>query len=336
MSLSGSWSFSVSASDIIREMMLNVGAIGESETATAQEYNDCLRKLNMLCKQWMGTQDFAPGLKMWERQRADLFLSSTKGQYALGPTGDNWAAGVTAISGANYGTDQLSANAIAGATTLTLGVGSTSNYTAADFLVVQLNSGDIYSTTVSSVNAGAGTIAIPAPGLPSAAAANNYIWNYTTKGQRPLQIVTCSLRDINYSDTPMNIMTIQDYEYLPTKVMPTFLSDPTAIYYESQFATGTSINSNGQLYLDVAGAQDVTKILHFVFLRPVSDFVNPTDNPEYPQQWYRALCWGGSKEIAPMFDAVWTKEMEDNLNQSVAMAREADSETTSLYFQPNP
>lgn len=335
MALSGSWSFSVVRDDIIREMMLNVGALGESEVPTAQEVTDCARKLNMMVKQWMGTQDFAPGLKMWERQRADLFLSSSKYQYALGPSGDNWAAGVTAIPGANYGTDQLSANAAASATTLPLGVGSTSNYTVGDFLVVQLNSGDIYSTTISGINAGAGTITIPSPGLPSAANANNFVWNYTTKGQRPLEIVTCVLRDSNNSDTPMNRMTLQDYEYLPTKTMSSFLSDPTAFYYESQFASGTTINANGQLYLDVGGAQDVTKLLHCVYLRPVSDFNNPGDNPEYPQQWYRALCWGGAKEIAPMFDADWDQTMESNLQQSLGMAREADSETTSLYFQPN-
>lgn len=335
MALSGSWSFSVTRDDIVREAMLNVGALGESETPTAQEVTDCARKLNMMVKQWMGSLDFAPGLKMWERQRADLFLSSTKYQYALGPSGDNWAAGVTAIPGANYGTDQLSANAAAAATTLTLGVGSTSNFTANDYLVVQLNSGDIYSTTISTVNAGAGTITIPSPGLPSAASANNYVWNYTTKGQRPLEIVTCLLRDANSSDTPMNRMTVQDYEYLPTKTMASYLSDPTAFYYESQFASGTSINSNGQLYLDVGGAQDVTKRLHMVYLRPVSDFNNPGDNPEYPQQWYRALCWGLTVEIAPMFDCSVDQAMQFNYQQALGMAREADSETTSLFFQSN-
>ena len=308
--------------------MLNIGALGESEVPTAQEVTDCARKLNMLVKQWMGTQDFAPGLKMWERQRADLFLSSSKGIYALGPSGDNWAAGVTALSGQNYGQDQLIANAIAGATTLTTGVGSTSNFTAGDFLVVQLNSGDIYSTTITSVNAGAGTLVIPAPGLPSAASINAYLWNYTTKGQRPLAIVTCILRDIQSNDTPLDVMTVQDYEILPTKTAPTFVADPAAFYYESQL-------TNGQLYLDIAGAQDVTKHLHVVFVRPVMDFNNPGDNPEYPQQWYRALCWGLSREIAGMFDADWSSDMNANYQEAVAMAREADAEVTSFYFQPN-
>ena len=36
-----------------------------------------------------------------------------------------------------------------------------------------------------------------------------------------------------------------------------------------------------------------------------------------------------------MFDAVWTEDMSQNYLESVAMAREPDSEVTSFYFQPN-
>lgn len=332
MALSGTFSFTVVRDDIVREAMLNCGAIGESEVPTAQEVTDCARKLNMMAKQWMGSLDFAPGLKMWTRQRGDLFLSSTRFQYALGPSGSAWAGGVTALPGQNYGTDQLTAAATTGATVLTVGVGSTGNYTAADNVVIQLTSGDIYVTTISSINAGAGTFTIPSPGIPSAVSIGNYIWNYTTQQQRPVQILTTVLRDINSVDTPINVMTLQDYEILPTKTMSTYLADPTAIYYESQFASGTSVQGPGQLYLDVGGAQDVTKHLHIVFLRPVMDFNNPGDNPEYPQQWYRPLCWGLTREICGMFDATWTQDMDRNYMEAMAMAREADPETTSFYF----
>lgn len=335
MALSGTFSFTVTTSDIVREMMLNCGAIGEAEVPTAQEYTDCVRKLNMMVKQWMASLDFAPGLKMWTRQRGDLFLSSTKFQYGLGPSGSSWAGGVTALSGQNYGQQQLLANAAQSATTLSFGVGKVGNFTAADNVVIQLNSGDIYATTVTSVNSGAGTIAIPSPGLPSSANVNSYVWNYTTQQQRPVQILTAVLRDINSTDTPLNILTLQEYEQKPTKTMPTYLGDPTEIYYESQFASGTNVNGPGQLYLDVGGAQDVTKHIHIVFLRPVMDLNNPGDNPEYPQQWYRPLCWGGTREICGMFDATWTNDMDLNYREAMAMAREADPETTAMYFQPD-
>lgn len=332
MALSTSWSFTVVRDDIIREAMLNIGAIGEAETPTAQEVTDCARKLNMLVKSWMGSQDFAPGLKMWERQRGTLFLYSNRGIYTLGGSNsDHWAGGVT--GGFTYSTHNrttLTSNAAQSATVLN--VASVTKINVNDQIGIQ-GPVDIYWTTVSSV--GSTTVTIPSPGLPVASLANAYVWNYTTTAQRPLAIVTCVLRDNADQDIPMNVMTLQDYEILPTKAQSTYQSDPTAYYYESQFASGSSNQGGGQIYLDVGGAQDITKHLHIVYMRPVMDFNNPGDNPEYPQQWYRALSWGLSKEICGMFDATWTKDMEDSKNEAVAFAKESDSETTSLYFQPN-
>lgn len=339
MALSNTFTFTVTLTDVVREAMLNIGAIGEGEVPTAQEFNDCQRKANMLVKQWMGTQDFAPGLKMWTRQRGDLILSSTKGVYQLGPSGDNWAGGCTALPNQNFGTDTLTGTTASGSAVLITGVGSTSNFTVGDFIVVQVSSGDTFSSTVASINAGAGTVTMNNV-LPTGitAASGALVWNFTLKAQRPLAVLTGTLRDAQNNDIPLNVMTLQDYENLPTKTMSTYLADPTAWYYESQIGSdqySPVITGGGRVYFDMGGSQDVTKTVHFVYLRPVMDLVNAGDNFEYPQQWYRALCWGLSKEICGMFDAEWTRDMEDNYTSSIAMARQPDAETTSLYFQAN-
>lgn len=338
MALSNTFAFSVVRDDIIREAMLNVGAIGEAEVPTAQEVADCARKLNMLVKQWMGRQDFAPGLKMWTRQRADLFLSSTIHKYYLGPNGlianaSNWAAGVTAVPGKNFAQQNTSGGTAAGSAVLLFS--NTSNFTSGDFVVVQVSTGDIFSSTVASISANVSVTmnAVLPTGVTVASGA--YVWNYSTVGQRPLEIETCFLRDINFNDTPIDTMTLMEYEQLPSKDQPGNTSDPTKIYYESQFASGTNPSGPGVLYIDCYGAQDITKTLHMVYLRPVMDFNNPGDNPEYPQQWFRALSWGLSKEIAPMFDADWGKREDDNFNDAIAMAREPDSETSPLFFAVN-
>lgn len=335
MALSGTWTFTVTRDDIIREAMLNIGAIGEAETPTAQEVTDCARKLNMLVKQWMSSNDQAPGLKMWERQRGELFLSQTQGVYSLGPTGDFWAASAAFADtfSQTYAQTQTIAAANTGDTTLS--VQSTDQMAALDKIGIVIN-GDLFWTTIFSVDTETG-ITLDSS-LPAPVSIGAYVFNYTVQAQRPLAIVTCVLRDVNNNDTPMNVMTLQDYEILPTKTQTTFQADPTAYYYESQFtqADGLTVtNGNGVLYLDIGGAQDVTKHLHIVYMRSIMDLNNPTDNVEYPQQWYRALCWGLSREIAGMFDAVWTQDMDLNYRESAAIAREADAETTSVYFQPN-
>ncbi len=334
MALSGTWSFTVVRDDIIREAMLNVGAIGEAEVPTAQEVTDCARKLNMMVKSWMGFQDFAPGLKMWERKRADMFLRSNQGVYVLG--GNNsaqWAAGVALAQYPGQTSTQttLTASANAGASVVT--VASSAAISIGDIIGVQ-GTVDFWWTAVSNVVGNNITLAAP---IVTNSSSGSLVYSYTTSGQRPLAIVTCVLRDSFNQDIPMNRMTLEDYEMLPTKAQPTYQSDPTAFYYESQFTNlaDNSPQGGGRIYLDVGGAQDITKFLHIVYMRPIMDFNNPGDNPEYPQQWYRALCWGLSKEICGMFDATWTKDMEDNKNEAIAFAKEADSETTSLYFQPN-
>jgi hypothetical protein len=327
MASSGTYVFTVTMADIIREAMINIGKLGATDILSSQDYTDCGRKLNLMAKQWMGKTDFAPGLKVWTRQHCDLFLSSTQFQYALGPTGDNWAAGVASLPGVNYGQDQLIAGTAVGSNSLITGVGSTSNFTVGDFVVVELDSGDTFSSTVVGVDSGSGTITMN-DSLVTQASLGNYVWNFTTKGQRPMELVTAILRDIASCDTPLNYMTIQTYEALPTKTQPGNVSDPAAIYYEAQIP-------NGQLYIDVAGAQDTTKHLHIVGLRPIQDFNNPLDTPDYPAEWFDALCWGLAMRIAPMFNAPWTQDMQALHDSALAIARESNPETTEIYFQCN-
>jgi hypothetical protein len=262
-------------------------------------------------------------------------LGYSKFQYQLGPTGDNWAAGVT---GGNFNQlanrTQLTNLANAGATSIT--VTSIAVINPNDYIGIQYTTAagnqDLFWTTV--LGAPSGNTVNLTTALPGIANNNGYVWNYTTKAQRPLEIVTSLLRDVFQNDTPQNILTLNDYEMLPNKTQPQFVSDPTSFYYESQIGSNTA-TSNGQYYIDCAGAQDVTKHLHIVYLRPVMDLNNPGDNPEYPQQWYRAICWGGSREICGMFDCPWTQDMQANYIEALSMAQEADAETTTFYFQPN-
>lgn len=339
MALTGTFNFSVSLTDIVREMMLNVGAIGEAEVPTAQEFNDCTRKLNMVIKQNRTKGNFANGMQMWTRQRGDLFLGYTQHLYNLGPSGDNWAGGVTGGTlGQAFNQTTTTAGSNIGASTLAVSAITTIN--AGDFIGVQYTSPagnpDLFWTTVSGAPSGH-TVTLTTP-LTGAVSSSAYVYNYTVKQQRPLGIATCVLRDSTYNDTQQNPLTLEDYEALPTKTMPQNVADPTAYYYESGLGDSTSLtitaNSGAGTYrLDCGGAQDVTKRLHMVFWREIMDITNANDNPEFPQEWYRALCWAGSKEIAAMFDCVWTQDMESNYQQAILMAREPDAEITTFYFQ---
>ena len=143
----------------------------------------------------------------------------------------------------------------------------------------------------------------------------------------PLRIEAAVLRDNTLSDTPLRIMQQTDYDYLPSKASPTNISDPTAIYYESGL-------TNGTLYTDCAACVDTSKFIVLTYLETVQDVNTPTDNFEYPQEWYLPLALGLSKQIAPMFSATWSSLQETNLATALAIAQHKDAEITTLFFQP--
>lgn len=323
---SGTYTFALVRDDIIRDAMQNLGLLEESEIPTAREITDCARKLNMIVKQLAGRMDKAPGWKMWQRERGDLFLSTKQFSYDLGQLGDNCSASVTGRGQpVTYNSTSVKVAAALGATVLQ--VPSTVALNINDFIGILVGS-DFYWTTISAVNAGV-SVVIPAPGLSGAAAAGNLIVNYTKKVQRPVDIETALLRDSTGSDTPLTMMTLPTYEALPTKVQPGFLQDPTAIYYEPRIR-----NLAGRLFIDCAGAQDVTKVIHLVWLREAEDFVNPGDLADFPQEYYNLLCWDLTYAIHPMFDCDWTQGMASLYARAIGPAREQTPSRDESYFQP--
>ena len=336
---SGTFAFSVARDDIIRQSMLNLALLEQSEIPTAQEVVDCARVLNMIVKQLAGQLDRAPGFKMWQRQRGDLFLSYTKFVYNLGsPGGDAWAGGVTGLPYPQntYNQDQLTVALAAGVTTWTVGpfpsplAVNINDYVGVQYVNAAGNT-DIWWTTITGINTGAGTITVAAS-LPAGASAgaSSYVWNYTTKAQRPMLLASCLLRDITGADTPMNFLTVEQYEALPTKTQASNVQDPTAIYYEAQMQ-----GNLGNLYIDCSGAQDITKHLHMVYLREAMDFNNPGDAPEYPQEWFWHLAWSLSLGICGMFDADWTDDRKSAYILATTQAREGNPQVTAAYFQPD-
>lgn len=314
MSTSGVYNFTVTKYDIIRQAMLNIRRLDPVEAPTADEIQDCSLLLNMMCKQWMSKIDFAPGLKVWTRKRGHRLLNYTSGAYTVGPTVQGWANNMA-------GSPSTATIAPAGTTvTVTNAAGFVAGYT----LAIQLDANTIAYATISTV---VGTTITFSPGVPSQASSGNMLFCYQTTAQNPQLIETAVLRDDNNDDSPLRLLTVQDYDYLPNKADPTYQGDPTAIYFERGLTTSI-------IYTDVGAAQDLSKRLVVTYLEPVQDMIANGDEPYYPQEWYLALCWGLSEQIAPMFHAQWDQKMEQLKNSAIIIARQGDAERSSLFFQP--
>jgi hypothetical protein len=293
--------------------MLNIHRLDPDDTVQGTELTDCAFVLNMLVKQWMGKSDFAPGLKVWTRRRGYLFLDGTTGVRPIGPTATGWTN--------SFASTATTLDAAQGAIAV---VASSVTGVAGTYHIGIECAGTLFWTTVSSV---AGTTINLAGALPAAVQAGAQLFVYQTAAQSPLVVETALLRDSDLSDNPLRVMTVQTYDALPNKADPTNIGDPSALYFEKGINAAT-------VYFDVGAAQDVTKYAVLTYMEPVQDFVNGTDAPHFPQEWFLALCWGLAEQICPMFRAKWDQKMEQLKNSALAIARNGGAEISDAYFQP--
>ena len=290
---------------------MDAGVIGEGETPSANQTSHASRKLNSIVKQWMGKTDFAPGLKVWSRSRATVFLQKDQGSYSLGPSGDHATA--------SYVRTTLTASAATSAAALT--VSSITGISASDYIGIELDDGTLHWDVVSGAPSGS-TVNITT-GLASAAASGRYVYAYTTKITRPLEILMASLRDVDLNDTPMGEMSLGGYEAIGSKT-----ADGTPVEYLYEYGL-----TNGTLYTDVQ-PDDVTSQIRLVYLRPIEDFDASTDEPDYPQGWYRALQAQLTMDLCTAYHRPVTQELKLMRDEALAMAQSEFAETTDIYFQP--
>jgi hypothetical protein len=315
MTTSGSFSFTVNRDQTIRQAMLNIGRLDEIETPSPQDITDCNLLLNMLIKQWMGKSDFWPGLKVYKRKWGYLFLNNATNKYTVGPNGAGWTN--------TFVRPLTTVTAAAGAGSIT--VASVTGIATGYYIGIQLDSGALFWTTVTTV---VGLVVSLTTVLPSQSASGSQVYCYQTIAQQPLNIETAVLRDNTNQDTPLRFLrTVQDYANLSSKTDITNISDPNAIYYEFQL-------TNSFLYTDCGAAQDVTKYIVMSYMEPVQDMVNPADTFEYAQECFLAITWGLSRQIAPMYGMPWTQVMQENFTAAVMIAGHKDAEVTTMYFQP--
>lgn len=325
MATSGSYNFSVNRNEITEAALRAIKALSPYETVRPDQLVDGAEALNMIVKQWQGKADFAPGLKVFSRQRITLFLASGQQRYLIGP------ASTDARATAQYGRTTISANEAAGQTVLSITSntdtttypGTTVTMTNGDIIGIELNDGTIQWTTISGTPS---TTATVADSLTLAADAGNYVWWFTSRAQRPVVVETAVLRDENYKDTPLEVTTrVEDYDILPDKGAD---GDPTGILVEPQ-RINTAITCNTQ-------PSDVTKVINLSVLYPAEDYDTATDDVAFPQEWFRALKFQLALDLWPEYrEGDPPMSLRANRDEAISIAQNANPETTDVFFEPN-
>ena len=166
MATSLSWNYSVTALQVITSAAEDIGVVANGQSLDSDDLATFLRTLNLLVKQWQGTSDKFPGLKVWTRQRLVVFPTASQIRYLVGPAAGDDRASVNSLA------TTLGAAKAANATAIT--VSSTAGMTAADIVGFVTDAGPIGWGTISTVDSATGlTIAANTIG---AAASGNVVY----------------------------------------------------------------------------------------------------------------------------------------------------------------
>ena len=140
---------------------------------------------------------------------------------------------------------------------------------------------------------------------------------------RPTRITSACYRNSSGFDLPMTAISRNDYMALSNKSTP---GRPVEYFYDPQQVKGT---------LTVWPVPTEAATLFLTMDRGIYDLVNDTDTVDVPQEWLRAIKWGGACEIAPEY-AVPAGELV-NLENRYAAIRQAladyDQESVDINVQ---
>lgn len=87
MALSNSYDFKLTATQVVQEMLENIGEYSPGDTIDSNDFNSCIRSLNMMIKTWQ-----AQGIGLWQLKECALFFEEDGYKYDLGPSGDHATA----------------------------------------------------------------------------------------------------------------------------------------------------------------------------------------------------------------------------------------------------
>lgn len=317
MTSSGVSTFNVTLNDIVTAAYRKAGIIKLAQAANAAQLSAGKLALNLLTKEWMKK----PGVRTWTLEQGILFLQKDQSRYQLGSTSTDHATDA-------FDFDNTTTTVAAAAAAGTITVDDIGTIANADYIAVELDSGEFQWTTVN--GAPAGSVVTLAAALTGAAALGNRVIAYTTKMVRPLLVIPDVARTFHYEsliESPADMVANLDYQRLPNKTSSN--SPFTQLMYQPKLPLG--------IMTAWLVPSDVKYGAKFAYHRPIFDFVSNSDNPDFPIEWGNAMIWNLAKELIPDGDvpadraAVISSQAEEKLAGALA----GDRAPESISFEPD-
>jgi len=270
---SGDFVFSASRNAIINGAFRLLGYNREHGAMPADASLDAVETLNMMMSAWQ-----AEGIAMWKKRDITLFMQKAVASYSIGPSGDNATL-------APYST-KLAADSDSGDSTIT--VDDDDDITDGDYIGIELDTGLFQWTTVDGDPAS--NVVTLTTALTGDTSENQYVANYTTKCQRPMEIIEARLRNSQDVDNILEIVSRVEYMQLSDK---TSTGTPNIMYYDPQLV-------NAVMYLWQT-TNDVENRVVFTAKYPIEIFSAFGDTADFPQEWFLALKYNLAVLLIPEY-----------------------------------
>lgn len=306
MATSGSVDFAVTRDVLVKDSLIDIGAIAAEDTPSDAIVAHAVRLLNMMLKAWM-----ADGLHLWKIRPFTILIEKNKTQYSLGSTGDQASL---SMNNTTISTAELSGQT-------SIEVTTTSGMTAGDYICIELDDNTLHKTTISSVT-DSDTVVV-ASAITAAAAAGNRVYWYTTKIVRPMDIENVTIKDSSNLERPVSRISRQEYYSLTNK---TGDGEITQVYFDPQL-------TNSKLYV-YNEPTTVDKTIQLLGYFPVEDMDAAANDFDIPQEWYLATKSNLAVLLAPSY-GVRSEQMK-HLKMIAAEEKDRvmgwDKEKTSVYI----
>lgn len=304
MSTSGNNVLTTTTQELIQNAFIYSGVYRKTSSITNENYNTALKCLNDMVQAWKSY-----GFNIWKDIKAYLFTQYNTSEYSLGNT---------AHATESYVATTLDGAVISGAGSVELT--SATGITDGDFIGIIKDDSNIFWTTINGL---VGTTATLTDNIDGACADDNVVFTYTTKITKPLEIVNVTLLQNSSNEVGFTQMSRERYMLLANKAS---LGSPTQYYYQTR-------RTDTLMFL-WATPSDPSQPVTFTYQPYFDKFLNQSNEPDFPAEWFKAITWNLADELSVVFGTSENrkKDTEKKARYWLDMARSGDNEDASLTF----
>jgi hypothetical protein len=145
----------------------------------------------------------------------------------------------------------------------------------------------------------------------------------TAPTTRPLEIIEVRLIDTDLNESPISLVSRQEYFNLTNK---TTSGKPSMAYYDPQLVDGV-------LFVWPTPDDD-TDVIEGTAKYPIEIFNALNDTPDFPEEWFEAIKFNLAKRLIPEYDVPTDKAayILQMAQESFDIANDFDREHTSVRF----